>query len=177
MKKILPVIFVLFLFVIQLAVLDVFFAPGRIPNLFVAFAIGLVILFGFWRSIGWIISAGFLMDAGASWPIGTGLLIIVVVSWLVEKLKIFADLRAKRYLFVTYLAILIFFSSLLFDFLIQFLLKFEHQIGWNKFSSFILQMSADYWLKLFWASATGLGIYAVIRKMRFQPISELFSGK
>jgi hypothetical protein len=177
MKKILPIIFVFFLFVVQFSVLGVFFASGRIPNLFVAFAVGLVILFGFWRSLGWIIAAGFLMDVGASWPIGTGLLIIVVVSWLVEKLKVFADLRSKRYLFVTYLAILIVFSSLIFDFSLQFLLKFEHQIGWNNFSSFTLQMSADYWLKLFWASAAGLGIYALIRKIRFQPISALWSGK
>ena len=99
MKKFHLFLIILTLFIFQYSILGVFFRSGRIPNLFVALVTSLAIIFGFEKSLKWIFFAGFLLDAGSAWLMGSGILALVVILWLIDKAKAIAEFRSKRYLF------------------------------------------------------------------------------
>ncbi len=107
MKKFYLFLFVLAVFFLQYSILGVFFRSGRIPNLFVALTVSLAILFGFEKSLGWTVFAGFFLDIGSSWLFGSGILALVVILWLIDKMKAIAEFRSKRYLF----AVLLFLTA------------------------------------------------------------------
>lgn len=171
MKKFYLFIFVLILFFLQYSVLGVFLKLGRIPNLFVAFTVSLAILFGFEKSVGWVILAGLFMDAGSSWLLGSGTLILVAVLWIIEKIKIVAELRSKRYYFVMLFSILVFLSSFLFDVILNFEIRAENYFFQNMPGFSGPEMNFDYFFKYFYSVILGIGIYHFARKARTRSFS------
>ncbi len=93
MKKFHLLLFILILFVFQYSILGIFFQNGRIPNLFVALVTSLAIIFGFEKSLKWVVFAGFLLDAGSAWLFGSGILALVIILWLIDKVKAIAEFR------------------------------------------------------------------------------------
>jgi rod shape-determining protein MreD len=177
MKKWTVVVFIILIFVLQFSVLGAFIKAGRIPNLFVALAVSMVVLFGFEKSVPWILLAGLFMDSGSSWLIGSGTLVLVLISWLVDKLKIIAELRSKRYLFAFLLAFLIFISSVIFDFLIFLLVKFEKQLGANDTANLGIMANFDYLAKLIYSVFFGIAVYYFVRKFKTQRNSGILLRK
>lgn len=166
MKKFYLFILILILFILQYSVLGVFLQSTRIPNLFVALAASLAIIFGFEKSIGWTVLAGFLMDIGAPWPVGSGILILVLILWLVDRLKVVAELRSRRYFFISLFALIVFVSAFAFDLLLKFELGAERYILENApaFSGPVANL--DYFFKLAYSVILGMGIYHFCRKAR-----------
>ncbi|HBB36382.1 MAG: hypothetical protein A2374_00175 [Candidatus Moranbacteria bacterium RIFOXYB1_FULL_44_23] len=125
MKKLNLFLFILILFIFQYSVLGVFFHIGRIPNLFVALVVSLAIIFGFEKSLGWTIFAGFLLDVGSTWLVGSGILTLVVILWLIDKMKAITEFRSKRYLFAVLLFLTAGVSGIAFDILIEIIFRIE----------------------------------------------------
>ena len=169
MRKWVLVIFIISIFILQFSIMGTFIKAGRIPNLFVAFAVSLIVLFGFEKSVPWIVLTGLVMDSGSAWLIGSGTLILILISWLLDKLKIIAELRSKRYLFVFLLALLIVLSSVIFDLLILFLVNFEKQLGIAGVNILEIKVNLDYLAKLFYSIFFGIAIYYFVRKIKMQP--------
>src|SRR4030042_4323667 len=166
MKKFFLFLFILILFFLQYSILGVFFGLGRVPNLFVVFTVSLAVLFGFEKSVGWVILAGLLMDSGSSWLLGSGTLILVAVLWIIEKIKVVAELRSKRYYFVMLFSILVFLSSFLFDVMLRFMVKTENHFFPNISDFTGPEMNLDYFLKYSYSVVLGIGVYYFIRKAR-----------
>jgi len=173
MKKFYLFILILIIFVLQYSVLGVFFQSARIPNLFVALAASLAIIFGFEKSVGWTIFAGLLMDIGAPWPVGSGVLILVLILWLVDRLKVVAELRSKRYFFISLFALIVFVASFAFDLFLKFELGAERYILESAPSLSSPVASPDYFFKLVYSAILGMGIYHFSRKARIRPHSLL----
>jgi len=164
---------ILIVFILQYSVLGVFFQSARIPNLFVALVASLAIIFGFKKSVSWTILAGFLMDIGAPWLFGSGMLILVLILWLVDRLKIVTELRSKRYLFIVLFALIVFVSSFAFDFFLKFELGAERYILQGISNLPGPAVSPDYFFKLIYSAILGMGIYHFLRKARIRSHSSL----
>lgn len=177
MKKLTSFIFVIAIFLLQFSVLGVFLKFGQIPNLFVAFAVSLIVLFGFTRSLGWIIFSGFMLDIGSTWLIGSGMLVLIAVSWLVDELKIIAELRSRRYLFAILLSLLIAGASITFDFLLHFLIVFEKQIGISGLVDYNLLFNSDYAVKIIFSMVSGVIIYLLARKIKSGPVADILTKR
>ncbi|MDD5489779.1 MAG: rod shape-determining protein MreD [Candidatus Moranbacteria bacterium] len=176
MRKMYLFLFVLILFILQYSILGVFFRSGRIPNLFVALTVSLAIIFGFEKSLGWTVLAGFFLDVGSSWLIGSGILALVVILWLIDKMKAIAELRSKRYLF----AVLLFFtagiSSVVFDALMGIIFKTEGFFSLSISASHSFpSLGADYALKTVYTAASVIPVYFFARKIPKR--SEIFLAR
>lgn len=165
MKKFYLFIFIGLLFLIQYSVLGVFLPSARIPNLFVALAVSLIIIFGFERSVSWVAFAGLFMDMGASWFLGSGALVLILISWLVDRLKVVAELRLKKHLFVLLFGLIIFVSSLAFDIFLRFELEAQRYIFSSVPSLPSVRANLDYLIKLVYSVILGGGVYYFIRQM------------
>lgn len=150
---------------------------SRIPNLFVALVVSLILFFGFEASWGWIVFSGLLMDVGSNWFLGIGTLALVLISWLVNKLKVVAELRSKRYLFALLLSALIAFSSIIFDLLMHAFTILEKQIGIPGVIIFIFQINSDYAVKIFFSIIFGILMYLAARKMKLGRIQTILSKR
>jgi rod shape-determining protein MreD len=174
MKKWTITFFLVIIFIVQFSTLSVFLKTKWVPNLFLLFAISLIILFGFDESWEWIVVCGLLMDAGANWLWGTGTLVMIVIAWLVNELKIIAEFRSRRYIFLVILSLLFVVSSLAFDFSIHFLTALEKQMGISKNFSFDFYADTDYLAKLIFSIICGLAIYSFSRKIKDKRNSGIF---
>lgn len=133
--------FIIIIFILYYSVLGVFLQNSIIPNLFVALTVSLAIIFGFEKSLTWIIFAGFLMDIGSAWPVGSGILALVIVLWLIDKMKAITEFRSKRYLFVFLLFFTSGISNVVFDILMELIVRIE--------KIFLLNVSAVYSFPIF----------------------------
>lgn len=166
MKKFHLFVFILILFILQYSVLGVFFQSGRIPNLFVALVASLAIIFGFERSVGWVIFAGLLLDVGSFWFVGSGALALVVILWLIDRMKVITEFRSKRYLFVLLLFLTAWVSSAAFDILVKFILGVEDFFYSGFFvPSYFLIFGKDYFLKTTYTALSVIAVYFFARKM------------
>jgi hypothetical protein len=177
MKKLNVAVFIIIIFLLQFSVFGVFIRLERIPNLFIAFAVSLIIFFGFEKSLPWIIIAGLAMDSGSSWMIGSGTIILVVISWLLDKLKIIAELRSKRYLFAFLLAFLVILSSSIFDILVFAAVSFEKQSGVQGITIPEIRVNLDYLMKLAYAAIFGIAIYYLARRIKTEQYSGILVRK
>jgi len=166
MKKYHLFLFVSTLFFFQYSILGIFFQNGRIPNLFVALAVSLAVIFGLEKSLVWIIFSGFLMDIGSFWLIGTGIMALLIILWLIDKVKAIAEFRSKRYLFVFLLFLTAGLSSIAFDILIRIILKAERIfLSDINFSECYPLFGTDNVLKAVYTSLSALAVYFFARKM------------
>lgn len=176
MKKFYLFLFILIIFIFQYSILGVFFESGRIPNLFVALVASLAMIFGFEKSLGWIIFAGFFLDIGSSWFIGSGILTLVIVLWLIDKTKAIAEFRSKRYIFVFLLFLTAGISSVAFDILIELILKAERFFSFNVSASHYFPVfQKDYILKTAYTAFSVIPVYFFIRKIPQK--NDFFSAK
>lgn len=166
MKAFSLTIFCLIIFLLQLSILGIFFAPGNIPNLVLAFAASLVILKGFDFSLKWIILAGLLVDAGTNWLFGTGILLLVLLAFGIGSLETVADIRSRRLLFWPSFAVLIVILTYVFDLLAGLALKLEnHQLG-KKWATYgVADFSWDYATKILFTVLAGYLVYYILKKM------------
>jgi hypothetical protein len=173
MKKFYLFVFILALFVLQYSVLGAFMQSARLPNLFVALAVSMAIIFGFEKSASWVILAGVLMDVGAPWPIGAGTLVLVLILWLADKIKAVMELRLTRYFFVLLYALMVIIFSFAFDVFLKLELGIWKYIFHKTSNLSGLKVDLNYALKLFWALLFGIGVYYFSRstKVRFLPLS------
>lgn len=166
MKKFNLSLLILALFIFQYSILGVFFQSGRIPNLFVALVVGLAIIFGFEKSLKWVIFAGFLLDAGSAWLFGSGILALVIVLWLIDKTKAIAEFRSKRYLFAFLLFLTAGISSVTFDILMELIIKAERLFSLSTSSaSSNFSFEMDYALKTAYAASSVILVYFFVRKI------------
>lgn len=166
MKKWTTLLFVIVLFVAQFSILGTLLKKGWSPNLFLAFAVCLVVLFGFEKAWAWIVFCGLMMDVGSTWPIGSGTLVIVTIAWLIDKLKVVAELRSKRYLFVILLSLFFAVSSLIFDIILQILSIFEKQLGLTGSTLPEINLNSAYIAKIILSVIFGMAIYFFARKIK-----------
>jgi rod shape-determining protein MreD len=170
MKKFYLFLFILAVFFLQFSVLGAFFKSGRIPNLFVALTVSLAIIFGFEKSLGWVVFAGFLLDAGSSWLIGSGILALVIILWLIDKMKAIAEFRSKRYLFAVLLFLTAGVSSVVFDILMKLVFGAERFFFLNiSAPHYFTAFGADYILKTFWTALSIIPVYFFARKIPERP--------
>lgn len=170
MKKFYLFLIILALFFLQYSVLGVFFQSGRIPNLFVALTVSLAIIFGFEKSLGWAVFAGFLLDAGSAWLIGSGILSLVIILWLMDKVKAIAEFRSKRYLFAALLLLAAGVSSVAFDIFLELIFRTERLFFFSSSASHYLPtFGADYILKTAWTALSAIPVYFFVRKIPKRP--------
>ncbi|OGI27653.1 MAG: hypothetical protein A2359_03020 [Candidatus Moranbacteria bacterium RIFOXYB1_FULL_43_19] len=157
---------ILVLFIFQFSILGVFFQSGRIPNLFVALVVSLAIIFGFEKSLPWVVFAGFLSDAGSTWLFGSGILALVIILWLIDKVKAIAEFRSKRYLFAFLLFLTTGVSSVAFDISIELILKAEKLFSLGVSSASLnLSFGTDYTLKTAYTALSVIAVYFFVRKI------------
>ncbi len=174
MKKFYLFLLILIIFFFQFSILGVFFEGGRSPNLFVALTAGLVLFFGFERSLIWTALAGLLLDIGSSWPIGLGALGLVIVLWLIDKIKDIAEFRSKRYLFAFFLFLTAGTASVFFDFFLNYFFRIEKIFFPNvSVQLFFPSFGKDYVLKTIYTAASAIVVYFFVRKIPRK--SETFS--
>lgn len=166
MKKFYLFLFILILFILQYSILGVFFQNNRIPNLFVALVTSLAIIFGFEKSLGWIIFSGFLLDIGSPWLVGSGILALVIILWLIDKAKAIAEFRSKRYLFALLLFLTAGVSSVAFDILMELILKAERLFSLSVSASHYFPVfEKDYILKTVYTALSVIAVYFFVRKI------------
>lgn len=170
MKKFYLFLFILALFFLQYSILGVFFKSGRIPNLFVALIVSLALIFGFEKSLGWVIFAGFLLDVGSSWLVGSGILALVIILWLIDKMKAIAEFRSKRYLFAVFLLLTAGVSSAAFDIFLELIFRTEKLFSLSVSAShFFTAFGADYFLKTAWTALSVIPVYFFARRIPERP--------
>jgi rod shape-determining protein MreD len=166
MKKFYLFLFILILFVFQYSILGIFFQNGRIPNLFVALVTSLAIIFGFEKSLKWVVFAGFLLDVGSAWLFGSGILALVIILWLIDKVKAIAEFRSKRYLFAFLLFLTAGISSVVFDILVELILKAERLFFLSaSFAPLNFSFGTDYALKTVYTALSVIAVYFFVRKI------------
>jgi len=171
-------IFCLVLIFIQLSVLGSFVSPARMPNLVLALVVCFVVYQGFEKYLGWIIFSGFLLDIGASWPLGSDALLFVFVAFGIDKLNVFSDIKSRRLLFYPSLALIFAVSLFLFDWASVGLLNIERYfLKNNQLIPFPVEINFDYFLKSAYTILGGFVIYFIIRKLEANDFPKIFQQK
>jgi len=171
-------IFILVLVLVQLSVLDSFVSPARMPNLVLALAVSLVIYQGFEKYWGWIILGGFLLDIGASWPLGSTSLLLVLVALGIDRLNAVSNIKSRHLLFYLSLAVIFALSLFVFDWASVGLLNVEkYFLKNNRLISFPVEVNFDYFLKKAYTILGGFVIYFTIRKLEANDFPKIFQQK
>jgi len=166
MKNFYLFLLILIFFLFQYSVLGVFLKSGQIPNLFVALTVSLAVISGFEKSLGWVILSGFWLDVGSFWIIGSGSLALVIILWLIDKIKTIAEFRSKRHWFAILLFLTAGFSSVLFDALLELIFKTENFFFTDINSVHLFSSSGtDYILKTIWTALLVIPLYFLVRRI------------
>ena len=151
---------------LQLSVVGVFFGSLAIPNLLLVFALSLVLLKGFDYSLKWLILASLIVDAGASWIIGTGTLLIVIISFLVGFMASIADIRSRRLLFWPSFTLLIAILTWAYDQLANVAIRVEnYDVGKKWPSGSVNNIGSEYFIKIFFTVLAGYAVYYIVKKL------------
>lgn len=171
-------IFILVVVFLQLSVLGSFVSPARTPNLILALAVSLVIYQGFEKYLGWVILGGFLLDIGASWPLGSTSLLLVLVALGIDKLSAVSNIKSKHSLFYLSLAVVFVLSLFVFDWASVGLLSIEkYFLKNNQLISLPVKIDFDYLLKSIYTILSGFIIYFIVRKLEINDFSKVFQQK
>lgn len=166
------------LVLIQISVLGSFASSARVPNLVLALAVSLVVYRGLDKYLGWIILSGFLLGTGASWPLGSDTLLLVLIAFGIDKLNVFSDIKSRRLLFYPSLALIFAASLFLFDWASFGLLNVEKYILKNNQVLFLPHFfSVDYFFKIIFTILGGFAIYFLIRRMETNDFPKVFQQK
>lgn len=165
MSRSVAFLLVLLVFVVQFSVLGIFIDPGRIPNIFVVFMAGFVIFYGFEKSLGTAVLAGLLMDVAGNLVVGSGTLALLLVIWILNRIKLVAELRSKRYFFALLFSLLVAGASILFDFFLKLTTQAANYIFNSGVSPYIYKFDADYAWRLLYAIILSWPVYLFIRKI------------
>ena len=150
----------------QLSVLGIFFAGQRLPDIALALVVTLTILLGFKDALKWTILAGVVMDAGTSWIFGTGILALVIVSWLVELLGETADIKPRKKMFFVFFAGLVAAAKIVSDILAAVFQKGEGYWLHSGLNASVSFLSWDYALRLLFTILAGIFVYYFINRTR-----------
>ena len=170
MKNFYLFLLILVLFLFQYSALGVFLKSEQIPNLFVALTVSLAVILGFEKSLGWVILSGFWLDAGSFWIIGSGSLALVIILWLIDKIKAIAEFRSKKHWFAILLFLTAGLSSILFDGLLEIIFKTE-KIFFADINPVHLFSSSgtDYVLKTIGTALSVILLYFWVRQILKKP--------
>lgn len=171
MSKAFAALFIVIIFLLQFSVLGSFVDAGRIPNLFVAFAAAAAVIFGFNKSAGAIIFAGIMMDTGGPLMVGSGALALTLLIWSIDKAKLVAELRLRRYIFALFFSLIVALSLILFDLLYEGLARAQYYLFSAGGPIQIRQFSADYAWKILLTSVSAMPIYFFLRRFGKLPES------
>lgn len=171
-------IFILVLVLIQLSVLGSFVSPARIPNLVLALIVCFVVYRGFEKYLGWIIFSGFLLDIGASRPLGSTSLLLVLVALGIDRLNAVSNIKSRHLLFYLSLAVIFALSLFIFDWASVGLLNIEkYFLKNNQLISSPVEINFDYFLKSAYTILGGFVIYLIIRKLEANDFPKIFQQK
>jgi len=171
-------IFCLVLILIQLSVLSSFVSPARTPNLILVLAVSLVVYQGFEKYLGWIIFSGFLLDIGASWPLGSTSLLLILIALGIDRLNAVSNIKSRHLLFYLSLAVIFALSLFIFDWASVGLLNIERYfLKNNQLISFPVEINFDYFLKSAYTILGGFVIYFIIRKLEANDFPKIFQQK
>ncbi len=158
-------LFCIFAVFLQLSVVGVFFSEYRIPDLALALVIALTVAMGFKKSIGWLVLTGFLIDAGSGSVFGTAALAYILIGWGISYLLGMADIRSRKILFLSSLAVFAVFSEIAKDWLVLAGLKIKASYLRETLNASGGFFSPDYILKIFYTILAVYFIYYVFRKI------------
>lgn len=161
--------FILFIFCttavfFQLSIEGSFFSPGRIPDLALALVITLVLSMGFEKSVGWLVFAGLLIDAGSGTIFGTAALTYVFIGWAISHLAAVADIRFRKILFAMSLGAITVFSEIAKDLFFWASFRFKDYYLHQSFGVHVNFFSPDYFFKMLYTVLTVYLIYYVFHK-------------
>ena len=80
-RKIVRVLTIVFIVVLQISFLPIFFSAEHIPQVLLALVVVWTIVLGFRVSVPWIIGLGITFDLLTPLPVGTSVIILIVVSY------------------------------------------------------------------------------------------------